>query len=193
MARALQDVDERYALGQKTNDVPGLAFDLQLKGNILLEMGKPDQARGEFEHGVNLIEGSNLSREIKNNTKLVQHYNLARVALGKRDYAAAKTEAEEFRKGAEASKNPAQAKQAHELAGVIALAEKDSDKAIAELQQANQQNPYNLYRLCQAYQGKNDMGKAKEFCARAADFNSLPLMNYAFIRAKAKAASGQKG
>jgi tetratricopeptide (TPR) repeat protein len=193
MARALQDVDEQYALGQKTNDVAAMAFDLQLKGNILLEMGKPDQAKGEFERGVKLIEGSNLSQEIKDNARLVQHYSLARVALGKKDDAAAKTEAEEFRKGAEASKNPAQARQAHELAGIIALAEKDYDKAIAELQQANQQNPYNLYRLCQAYQGKGDMAKAKESCAKAADFNSLPQMSSAFIRAKAKAVAAQKG
>jgi tetratricopeptide (TPR) repeat protein len=188
MARALEDVDKQYALGEKTNDVPAMAFDRQLKGNILLEMGKPDQAKAEFERGLKLVGGSSLSPEIKDNAKLVHHYNLARVALGKKDFAAAKSEAEEFRKGAVVSKNPAQAKQAHELAGIIALAEKNYDKAIAELQQANQQNPYNLYRLCQAYQGKGEEEKAKEFCAKAADFNSLPQINYAFIRAKAKAA-----
>jgi hypothetical protein len=30
---------------RKTNDVPAMAGDLQLKGNILLEMGKPGDAR----------------------------------------------------------------------------------------------------------------------------------------------------
>jgi tetratricopeptide (TPR) repeat protein len=193
MARALQDVDERYALGQTTNDIPGMAFDLGLKGNILLEMGKYDEAKAQFERATEMIDGSNLSREIKDNARLVQYYNLARVALGKKDYAAARTEAEEFRKGAEASGNPAQIKNAHELDGIVALAQKDYEKTIAELQQANQQNPQDLYRLCLAYQGKGDLGKAKEFCARAADFNSLPQMNYAYIRVKARAAGGQKG
>jgi tetratricopeptide (TPR) repeat protein len=81
---------------------------------------------------------------------------------------------------------PSQVRQAHELSGMIALAEKDYDRAITELQQANQQNPQNLYRLCQAYQGKGDNAKAKEFCSKAAGFNSLPQLNYAFIRAKAQ-------
>jgi len=192
MANALSDVDEQYALGEKTNDVPAMAFDRGLKGNILLEMGKPDQAKGEFERGVELVEGSSLSQGIKDNAKLVHHYNLARVALGKKDVAAAKSEADAFRKGASVSKNPAQAKQAHELDGIIALAEKDYEKAAAELQQANQQNPQNLYRLCQAYQGKGDAEKAKESCARAANFNSLPQINYGFVRTKAGAGSVKK-
>lgn len=193
MDAALKDVDEQYVLGEKTTDTGAMAFDMALKGNILLEMGKPDQAKKAFESGVQLIEGSQLSQEIKNNAKLVSHYNLARVALGKKDFAAARAEAEEYRKGAEASKNPAQARNAHELAGIVALAEKNYDGAIAELQQANQQNPYNLYRLCQAYQGKGDAAKAREYCGKAADTNSLPQMNLACVRAKAKAAGSTKG
>jgi len=191
-ARALQAVDQQYALGEKTNDVPAMAGDLQLKANILLETGKPVEARALFERSVKMIEGSNLSQEIKDNARLFQHYNLALVALKSNDIAAAKTGAEEFRKGAEASRNPGQVRQAHELAGMIALAEKEYDKALTELQQASQQNPHNLYRLCQAYQGKGDAAKAKELCTKAAGFNSLPQMNYAFIRTKARAAA-QKG
>src|SRR6266404_1170904 len=184
MEKALEDVDKQYALGEKTNDVPAMTGDLQLKGNILLEMGKYDEAKALFERGLKATEESNLSQEIKDNTRLFQHYNLARVGLGKKDIATAKSEAEVFRKGTDSLKNPAQTRQAHELAGMIALEEKDYDKALAELQQANQQNPYNLYRLCQAYQGKGDVEKAKAFCTKAAGFNSLPQINLAFIRTK---------
>jgi tetratricopeptide (TPR) repeat protein len=82
---------------------------------------------------------------------------------------------------------------AHELAGRIALAQKDYDKAISELEQANQQDPRNLYRLSQACQAKGDSAKAQDFLKKAADFNSLPALNYAFIRVKAqKAAVGKK-
>src|SRR5205085_8021829 len=102
-----------------------------------------------------------LSQELKDNAQLVNHFNLATVAIGKKDYATAKTEADEFRKGAETSKNPAQVRQAHELAGRIALAQNDYDTAITELQQASQQDPYNFYRLALAYQGKGDAAKAK--------------------------------
>jgi tetratricopeptide (TPR) repeat protein len=69
--------------------------------------------------------------------------------------------------------------------GLIAMEEKDYDKAVAELKQANQQNPYDLYRLCQAYSAKGDAASAKEQCRKAANFNSLPAIQYAFVRTKA--------
>jgi len=183
--KALEEVDKQYALGEKTNDVPGMTGDLQLKGNILLEMGKYDEAKALYERGLKMTEDSSLSQEIKDNAGLFHHYNLARAALGKKDLATAKTEAEAFRKGTEAKNNPVQTKQAHQLMGLIALEEKDYEKAVSELQQANQQNPYDLYRLCQAYHGKGDGDQAKESCGKAANFNSLPAVNYAFIRTKA--------
>jgi tetratricopeptide (TPR) repeat protein len=184
--KALQEMDKEYAVAEKKNDVAAMAADLQAKGNILAEMPKYDAAAQQFERSLQMIESSSLSQEIKDNATLLHHFNLAGLAIGKKDYAAAKTHAEEFRKGAEASKNALQVKQAHELAGRIALAEKDYDTAIAELQQANEQNPRNLFRLYQAYIGKGDSAKAQEYCTQAAGFNSLPQLNYAFIRLKAQ-------
>jgi tetratricopeptide (TPR) repeat protein len=183
--KALADVDQQYALGEKTGDVPGMTGDLQLKGNILLEMGKYDEAKAQYEKALKLTDDSNLSQDIKDNTRRFHHYNMARVALGKKDLATAKSEAESFRKGTEAKNNPAQMRQVHQLLGLIAYEEKDYAKAVSELQQANQQNPYDLYRLCQAYQGAGDGARAKEFCGKAANFNSLPAIQYAFVRMKA--------
>jgi len=186
-AKALADVDERYAVAQKGNDVAGMVFDRGLKGLILVENGKPDAAQKEFDAAFQLVQGSTLSQEIKDNAKLAHHYNLARVAVAKNDLAGAKKEADEYRQGASTAKNPFTVKLAHELDGIIALAGKDWNKAIAELEQANPQNPQNSYRLCQAFQGKGDAAKAGELCVRAAEFNTLPNVNYAFIRVKAKA------
>ncbi|HEV2885066.1 MAG TPA: tetratricopeptide repeat protein [Pyrinomonadaceae bacterium] len=185
MDQALADVDQQYALGEKTNDLPAMTGDLQLRGNLLLELGKFDEAKAAFDKLVKMTDDSTLSQEIKDNTRLFHHYNLARVAAGKKDFANARIEAEAFRKGTESLKNPFQTKQAHELFGLIALEEKDYDKAIAELQQSNLQNPYDLYRLCLAYQGKGDGAKAKESCTKAANFNPLPQLNHAIVRTKA--------
>ncbi len=187
--KALADVDQQYALGEKTNDVPSMLGDRALRGNILLTTGQPDRAREEFEASLKLLEDSNLSPELKDNAKIVQHFNLARVALAKKDFAAAKSEAAEFRKGVAASKNPLQAKFVHELDGMLALEEKDYGRAIAELKQANSQNPRNLYRLCEAYGATGDKPHAAEACKAAASFNSMPDMNFALVRTKAKAAS----
>jgi len=192
--KALEEVDKQYALGEKTSDTPAMVGDLLLKGNIMLEMGKYDEAKGLFARALKMTEDSNQSPEIKANTRLFDHFNSARVALGKKDLATAKNEAEAFKKGTDESKNPNQAKVAHSLLGSIALEEKDYDKAIAELAQSNQQNPQDLYRQCEAYQGKGDFAKAKDSCTKAAGFNSLPAINLAFVRAKAaRMASAAKG
>jgi tetratricopeptide (TPR) repeat protein len=184
--KALQHMDKEFAVAQKKDDGAAMAADLQAKGNIMAEMGKYDQATQQFERSLKYIEESNLSQEIKDNARLLHHFNLAAMAIGKKDYTAAKGHTEEYRKGAEASKNPAQLKLAHELAGRIALAQKDYDKSIAELEQSNLQDPRNLYRLGQANDGKGDHAKAQEFYGNAAKFNSLPALNYAFIRTKAE-------
>ncbi len=190
---ALQQMDKEYAVAEKKNDVAAMAADLQAKGNILASMSKYDAAAQEFERSLQLIQASGLSQEIKDNATLLHHFNQAAVAIGKKDYSGAKAHAEEFRKGAEASKNDLQMKQAHELAGRIALGEKNYETAITELQQANLQNPDNIFRLGQAYAGKGDHAKAMEYYVQAAEFNSLPQLNYAFIRVKAqKLAAGKK-
>ena len=189
--KALADMDRQYAIAEKANDVPGMAGDLQAKGNILMEAGKYDQAKAQYDKTVALIDASSLSPEVKGNTRRFHHFNLARVALGKKDLATAKAEAEEFRKLTEPSQNPALIRQAHTLAGMVALQEKNYDAAIAELQQGNLQDPYNLYRLALAYQGKGDKAKSAELAKQAADFNALPGLNAAFVRTKAKKMAGE--
>jgi tetratricopeptide (TPR) repeat protein len=189
LEQALQAMDKEYAVAEKKNDAASMAADLQAKGNILLDAGKYDEARRTFERSLQLVEGSSLSQQIKDNAKEQQHFNLAVIALGKKDYAAAKAHAEEYDKGA---KNPGQVRLSHELAGRLALAQKDYAKAITELKQANLQDPRNLYRLGEAYQAKGDSAKAKEYFGQAAAFNSLPQLNYAFIRRKAEKMAAAK-
>jgi len=189
--QALAAIDKEFAVAEKKGDTASMAADLQAKARILEQMQKQDAAAKEFDRSLQLVEDSNLSQELKNNATLQHHFNAASVAIGKKDLAAAKSHAEEFRKGAEARKNDAQLKQAHELAGRIALAEKDNAKAITELEQANLQNTQNLYRLSQAYRGNGDAAKAQEYLKKAAEFNSLPALNYAFIREKAQKEAGK--
>ncbi len=186
--QALAELEKQYALGQKINDHPAMVGDLQLKGNILLDMGRYADAKAAYEQALKVTNESNQSQEIKTATALFHHYNLARVAIGERDLATAKKETDEFHRGAEAAKNTNQIRLAHELAGLIALQEKNYDQAITELAQSNQQNPFDLYVLGEAYQAKGDAAKAKEAYTKAAKFNSLPALNYALVRTKAEKA-----
>jgi tetratricopeptide (TPR) repeat protein len=190
--QALQHIDKEYAVAEKKSDVASMAADLQAKGKITTAMARYDLAQQQFDRSLEMIEASDLSRAIKDNARLQHHFNLTVLALGRSDYAAAKSHSQEFRAGADASKNPGQLKIAHELAGRIAFAEKDYDTAIAELEQANDQDPSTLYRLSEAYQAKGNFASARDYARKAADFYSLPQLNYAFIRSKALKAAGSK-
>ena len=77
-------------------------------------------------------------------------------------------------------------RQAHQLTGQIALAQKNYDQAIAHLGQANQQDPAVLYSTALALKAKGDAAKAKELAAQAAHANILPLISYAFVRDEAR-------
>jgi tetratricopeptide (TPR) repeat protein len=173
-------------LGEKINDAAAMSGDLGTIGNILYESGKYDEALAKFEKSLQLTEASNLSQAIKENAKRGHLYNAGRVALMKKDLTTAKAKAEAFRTQAEAAKNTFQIWLAHELAGSIALAEKNYDQALTNFQKANQQNPYTLYRLALAYEGKGDVKNAKESYKKAARFNALSNLNYSFMRKKAE-------
>jgi tetratricopeptide (TPR) repeat protein len=184
--QALAELKKQYAVAEKINDPANMGGDAVAMGDVLLEAGKPEEAKKLYEKALALQESSDLSREVKNDAKLVHHYNLGRVAVRMKDLAAAKQHAETFMRGATAKKNSAEIRQAHELAGTIALKEKRFDQALAHLTKANQQDPYVLFRLGKAYQASGDEAKAAEMFQRAANHNTLPTLNHAFARAKAK-------
>jgi tetratricopeptide (TPR) repeat protein len=184
--QALGELKKEYAVAEKIHDAAAMSADVVAMGDVLLEAGKPDEARKRYLQAVELVQQSDLSPEVKENSKLVHHYNLGRVAARSGDLPGAKQHATAYFKGTTVKKNDAQIKQAHELLGTIALAEKNFDQAIAELSQGNQQDAYTLYRMAWAYQEKGDAAKAGELFQKVANHNTLPALNYSFVRAKAK-------
>ena len=183
---ALAELDKQYALGEKIGDAAAMAGDAIFMGNVLLESGKPAEALKKFEQAVQVTEASQLSAEVKENAKRLHRFNAARVAIATKDLATAKREGDAFLRESQAKKNRFQIRLGHEVAGRIALEEKNYDGALTHLEQANQQDPYNLYRMGLAYEGKGDHAKAKEMFRKAADFNQLPTLNSAFARAKTR-------
>jgi tetratricopeptide (TPR) repeat protein len=184
--QALNEMQRQYQLGAGIGDTAAMAGDLTAMGDILLNAGRADEARKRYQQSLDITEKSGQSSEVKEDAKLANHYDLGRVALAKNDLATAKSEADAYLKGAQEKKNPARIKQGHELEGRIALKEKKFDDALDHLGEANQQDPYVLYQIGLAYQGKGDQSKAAEMFKQAAEFNNLPTLNSAFVRAKAK-------
>lgn len=187
MKEAMGEIEKEYVIAMKNNDAASMAGDLNATGSILLEMGEADDAQTKFDQSIATIQASNLADEVKANNGRFYLFNSSRAALKKGDLQTAKAKSAEFMNVVEAANHPVQIMLAHQLAGQIALAEKDYDTAIAELQQAPFGfNPYNHYRLALAYKGKGDRDNAKDQCTRAANFNGLDGLNYAYIRTKAQ-------
>jgi tetratricopeptide (TPR) repeat protein len=187
---ALKEMEKRYALDSKIGDPAQMAQDVDGIATILVDAGRPDEAQKRFQQALDLQLKSNLSPEAKEDAQLAHHYNLGRVALARNDLATAKSEAAEYRKGAEARQNDFRIREAHELAGLIAVKEKNFDQAISELEKANQQDPYVVYQIALAYAGKGDQAKAKEAYKQAAEMYILPTIGYALIRSKAAKQAG---
>jgi tetratricopeptide (TPR) repeat protein len=184
-ARAMGALEKLYAFDAGVGDTTAMSFDADQMGTVLLGGMRPDEAAKRYRQSLDLIEGSGLSAGLKQNAKLTDHYNLARVAIAKGDTATANAEARQYVTGAEATHDVRRIRTGHELTGLIALRDKAFDKAADELGQADQQDPYVLYALATAYQGKGDAAKTTEFAKRAADMNTLPTIRYALVRAKA--------
>jgi tetratricopeptide (TPR) repeat protein len=186
LEKAMEVLHQRYGLAKKNEDTAAMAGDLNTMGTILLEAHEVDKALGKFEKSLKLTMESDQSADIKENAKRTYLFNTARVALAKKDLATAKAQLAEYREKAQVTGNQTQVRLSHQLAGMIALQEKNYQEAIGELEQSNQLNPYNLYRMAQAFDGKGDTAEANELYRRVANLNSLNSLNYAFIRSRAK-------
>ncbi|MBN2412841.1 tetratricopeptide repeat protein [candidate division KSB1 bacterium] len=186
LEKALEEINKSYSANEEINDVAAMAGNLNTMGNILLEMGRVKEAEEKYMQAVDIISKSNLSQEVKDNATRGGLFNMSQAALKDGDIETAKAKADEYRQQVEALNNPNFIRLSHQLTAMIALDEKDYNKAIEELQMANLQNPYNLYRMALAYKGQGDEEKSLEFLKKAANFNGLNNLNYAFIRTKAK-------
>ena len=83
LEQALAEQEKQFNLAQKINDPAAMSGDLATMGNILLEAGKPDRALEKFNLDLKTVENSDLSEQVKENTRQDHLFNTARVALAK--------------------------------------------------------------------------------------------------------------
>jgi len=174
-----------HSIAKKNGNTIQMAQDLNVIAFLQLEAGKSREAQANYEKSVAMRVEADIPESAKEQAERDRHSNGARVALKKGDLETARAEAEKFRALAEPTANPNQIRLYHELAGMIALAEKNYEGAIKELQQANQQNPYNLYRLAVAYQGTGDKENSGQYCRQVKALNQLNSLNYGLVRKEA--------
>ena len=171
---------------RKNEDAFSMARDIGTIGDCFYELMKYDSAMYYYNQVPKIILDSNLPDEIKELGRNYQKYQIAKIALTRGDLTTAKKNAQEYEARATELGNQPQIWAYHRLNGMIAMKEKEYDQALAEYNRANQQNPYIIYQIAMAYRDKGDMLLAKKYLTRAAHFNIVNSMEYAFIRKKAE-------
>jgi tetratricopeptide (TPR) repeat protein len=184
---ALKEMDRQFALGEGIGDHAAMAGDLNVKGMIHFEKGNYEEAKKLFSKSDEVIRRSKLSADVKEINRIGNEYNHGLIAMVAGDFEKARAHAAAISNGAEKRKNANLDRLSHELLGRIALQAGDHRSAVKEFDQATRQNPYNLYRMGQAQAGLGNKDAAGKLFQEAASFNSLPNLNYAFVRAKARA------
>lgn len=182
---AMMEMQKQYTIAKNIDDAAAMSGDLNTMGNILFEAGKYDDAIMEYQEALKVIEASNLSEEVKENTRRLSFYNNGRIALMTGNIEEAKKLATEFESRATNANNTFQKWLAHSLNGLIALKEKNYQFAISEFEKSNLQNPQTYYYLAVACSKAGDNTAAKLYADKCANFNSLININQAFVRKQA--------
>jgi tetratricopeptide (TPR) repeat protein len=184
--KALSVFERRYTLAATNSDTVAMVDDLNLIGMALLQMEKVDKAEHNIARSIELIERSGLSQDIKNRFRQRIPLYKGLVSVVKQDLKSATRYSQEYKQAVNNINNPNQIRASHALEGLIALKEHAYEKAITEFEQADQLNPYIIYLMAQAYEGKGNKEKAIELYEKTANFNSLIELSYAFVREKAE-------
>lgn len=183
---ALAEIDKRRDIAMEAGDWLSVAADHNLRGLVLLEAGRPEDALAAIGRAIELIDKVYATGEVRETLRRNALYNQARVAIARDRLAEAEEFAERYRTEVEQHRIAGEERAVHDLFGRIALARGAWAEAIEHLQQANQQNPQILYLLAQAYEAGGDLNRARSEAARAAHFNGLSFI-YSFVRNDAMA------
>ena len=182
---AFAKIQNLWDIAAETDDRSAMAGDLNLMGNIFLRSGRTEEAAEKFQAQLEMMQSSDATVEIKEATARNQMYDLARVALWNADLDAASRLANAYREDVAVHNVRFEVQRTHELDGMIALAEGDTETALGHFEQANQQDPQIWLLKARTYAAMGDDESARRACEEVINFNQLNF-NLAFVRNTAR-------
>jgi tetratricopeptide (TPR) repeat protein len=135
--KALAELEKMAAIDRAGKDLVALSGVTAQMGNVLIEASRVDEAAEKYRERTVIIDKAEVAAQVKEGAHRQALFDEARVALARNDLASAKAKASAYSKAVTAKGIPFEVRQSRELAGHIALAEKDYATAV-ELRQANQ-------------------------------------------------------
>lgn len=182
---AIAEMQKQRALRESLGDTTAISDNLSRTGYLLLESARYDEALDNFRKGLEIVENSSASETTKQLIRRRHLFNLSTYYLYSGKLDSAKLQADLYFSEAQAAENALQIMAGHQLAGMIALEEGDFETARLELQQANQYDMYNKFRMARAHEGLGDPQRAMELYREAATTYINGSLTYAMIRMNA--------
>ncbi len=186
LSQAVVVIQENLRIAEENRDVVNMGNDLANMGNLYLEIGSIEAAKAKFEKSIQVMRELEMPASIKSMAEASHHFNTARIYVAEGSFKAARDEAEKYASWSQEQNNPLRLQRSFQLNGIIALHEKEFQRAIDQFEQANQMNPYNLYRMGLAYEGLGMRDEAATMIQRAEELNVLNSMNQALVLSKTK-------
>ena len=181
--KALDELRAGYTLAEAENDFGTLSGDLNLMGDVLREAGRLDEAMAKYNEAVTAINKAQVPDQVKDATRRNHLFEQARVAVAKKDLAAAKAKAAEYL--TQVAMKKARSKSVNNTRADHRPCRKQPAMAAQEFSRANQQDPKILFLTAIAWREAGNAAKATSFATKAAKFNGLAF-NYGYVRKKAE-------
>ncbi len=139
-------------------------------GRVYLETGDADNAEKWYRTGYDTALKLDNSAAQRDLWEMRWHHAQGRIAARRKQFDRARKHLEEVRAiAARGTLDDSQKSNVPHLAGYVALYEGKLDEAIAELSKADQEDPFVLGLLAQAYERKNEPAKARELHQKVLD------------------------
>lgn len=183
---SLKEIEKLYKMAEDRGDIPSMIGNLYTMTFLLFENDRLTEAENKLSQSRKLWEEAELAKGIKNNLERGYWYQKTRLALKMGQIPEARNFAENYRQNAAQTENPMQMRYYHTLLALIATAENDYDKAISAFKETNLEDPYNRYRLAQAFIGKGDTEMAIEELEHVINYNALMSLGYTIVRNRAE-------
>lgn len=175
-----------YDRQTSANAFGGAAETANALGRVYLESGDLDNALKWYQTGYETARRQrDLPGPVVDLSEMRWAHAQARIAARKGDAPAARLQMAAAKAVLDKGTNPDENIQYPYLAGYVSLYLKDYPGAIANLQQANQQDPFILLLLAQAYEKSGDAARARASYEKVLASNAHNVNN-AFARAAAR-------
>jgi tetratricopeptide (TPR) repeat protein len=166
-AKYYQRVFDRQVKAGAYDSAAGTANAL---GRVYLETGDVDNAERWYRTGYETAMTVKNTPEQHDLWEMRLHHAQGRIAARRKQFDRARKHVEEVRAiAARGTLDEFQRSNVPHLAGYVALFEGTLDEAIAELSKADQEDPFILSLLAQAYERKNEPAKARELYQKILD------------------------